>query len=1238
MNERAHGSTRVVAPADLEQELEGRLAASRPPRRVWGRRAKRFALRGTLLFQVFIIVFTLMAPMGISAGAPSSDGGAATTEASSDDKGKGNDKDPGKPPAEDPTPAPEPDPTEAPAPEEPAATEAPAEDEGPTEAPAEEPAEAQAPAAAVAPATELTTEATTTTEGLGATPAPIEAYAPSGPPTISSDKADYAPGETVTLTGTNWAAGESVRIVVNDTIGQSWKRDVTVTASGEGEIVDVFALPSYFISNYDVTATGPTSGTATTTFTDLAIGTYDQCSNDDGDGYATGDTGCRWINGNLQANNSTYAEGDATVQRLWLTDFAPGSSHSVTFEYGTTKGGDHAYDYLTQWDWSENWITLADLCDDIDGCETATETTTGIGNDPLVPDTIEPNPGGRVFTARGGTLNSATQPALASGSYAADSETRITVSFTLPASGPMCETQQGETTCGIAIFFGAHVARTDQWTAHDGTTGAGSVEGSPYHVALEFVDGASVGQRDNQMQANTIVANGTIVIVKDAIPNDAQDFSFNLTNGGTVDEDFLLDDDADGTLPTSESFSVPAGAYTAIEENIPAGWSLTNISCVDPTSNTSVNLGTATASINVASGETVTCTFTNTKGASLTIIKVTDPASDPQDFDFDLTGSGVPADLDLDTDGGDATLPSQQTFTLSAAQLGAKTITESAVAGWTLTNLVCSGDSESTTNLGTRTATVDIDAGEAVTCTYTNTKHASLTVIKVTDPASDPQDFDFDLTGAGVPADLDLDTDGGNADLPSQQTFNLNASQLGAHTVIESAVAGWTLTNLVCTGAGADSSTSLATATATLDIDAGETVVCTYTNTKHASLTIIKVTDPASDPQDFDFDLTGTGVGTDLDLDTDATSVGTPSQHTFDLNASQLGAKTVIESAVAGWTLTALVCTGAGADSSTSLATATATLDIDAGETVTCTFTNTKQGKVQVVKTQLGVTPPDASTFTFELRSGATTDTINPAPPPADAVLPGNPGTLLETQVANLGNSFSPEFATWLVPGDTYQLCEVTPASGWTIDFAGYTEFNLTIGGENIRVCIDFTVAAGEELSIAVDNTPPPGGDARTIGYWKNWTSCDGKGNQDPVLDDTLALSVVDFDGDGRVGIRIGDLDVDRCALAVDLLDKRAIGRAGDGFEDTDVGDGKKSASNAAFNLAAQLLAYRLNILAGAGDLPCANQAADDGQDLLDALGFNGYSLTISKANATLLTGYARTLDLYNNNELVCVP
>ena len=61
--------------------------------------------------------------------------------------------------------------------------------------------------------------------------------------------------------------------------------------------------------------------------------------------------------------------------------------------------------------------------------------------------------------------------------------------------------------------------------------------------------------------------------------------------------------------------------------------------------------------------------------------------------------------------------------------------------------------------------------------------------------------------------------------------------------------------------------------------------MCTFTNTEHASLKVIKVTDPAEDAQDFDFDLTGSGVGTDLDLDTDPASAGTPSEQTFQLKA-----------------------------------------------------------------------------------------------------------------------------------------------------------------------------------------------------------------------------------------------------------------------------------------------------------------------------------------------------------------
>ena len=87
-------------------------------------------------------------------------------------------------------------------------------------------------------------------------------------------------------------------------------------------------------------------------------------------------------------------------------------------------------------------------------------------------------------------------------------------------------------------------------------------------------------------------------------------------------------------------------------------------------------------------------------------------------------------------------------------------------------------------------------------CTFTNTKASSLTIVKVTDPASDPQDFVFDLTGAATPGSLMLDTDAASAATPSQQSYPIGAAQLGAYTVTEAQTPGWSLTNLQCTGGG----------------------------------------------------------------------------------------------------------------------------------------------------------------------------------------------------------------------------------------------------------------------------------------------------------------------------------------------------------------------------------------------------------------------------------------------------
>ena len=87
-----------------------------------------------------------------------------------------------------------------------------------------------------------------------------------------------------------------------------------------------------------------------------------------------------------------------------------------------------------------------------------------------------------------------------------------------------------------------------------------------------------------------------------------------------------------------------------------------------------------------------------------------------------------------------------QVFTITAAQLGEKTITESALAGWSLASRDCTGVTETTPANG---VTFTVVAGASIVCTFTNVKDATVTVVKQATPES-TQSFDFDATGAGI--------------------------------------------------------------------------------------------------------------------------------------------------------------------------------------------------------------------------------------------------------------------------------------------------------------------------------------------------------------------------------------------------------------------------------------------------------------------------------------------------------
>ncbi|MBN2388771.1 MAG: hypothetical protein JXB85_17275, partial [Anaerolineales bacterium] len=126
-------------------------------------------------------------------------------------------------------------------------------------------------------------------------------------------------------------------------------------------------------------------------------------------------------------------------------------------------------------------------------------------------------------------------------------------------------------------------------------------------------------------------------------------------------------------------------------------------------------------------------------------------------------------------------------------------------------------------DLGTRTASITLDPGEHVTCTFTNTRRGTITIVKDAYP-DDPQDFTF-LRSFGANFSLDDDAD---ATLPNTITF-LNVPA-GSHTVTENTVVNWTLTGLSCSDPTGGSSVNLGGRTATIVLDSGETVICTFLN------------------------------------------------------------------------------------------------------------------------------------------------------------------------------------------------------------------------------------------------------------------------------------------------------------------------------------------------------------------------------------------------------------------------
>ena len=225
-----------------------------------------------------------------------------------------------------------------------------------------------------------------------------------------------------------------------------------------------------------------------------------------------------WQNGNLNVNNSQYAEGDSVAFRRELggdrnRQFEPGEIYRVSINYDTINGGDVAYDYLTSWDRTEP------EADPRIGTGSryagVTEHRLAIPPDPRLASTLafsQSLAGPREMSAFGAELlfvgNYRYSSGTAADAYPSTGTTTTTIDIVFRA-------EQG----AVMLAWGGHIAQQSDWDAAAGyDTAPRSTQGSPYHMRntgsiqqLTAVDGEVINSNNAGNQDRSIKASAVLI-------------------------------------------------------------------------------------------------------------------------------------------------------------------------------------------------------------------------------------------------------------------------------------------------------------------------------------------------------------------------------------------------------------------------------------------------------------------------------------------------------------------------------------------------------------------------------------------------------------------------------------------------------------------------------------------------------------------------------------------------------
>ncbi len=158
----------------------------------------------------------------------------------------------------------------------------------------------------------------------------------------------------------------------------------------------------------------------------------------------------------------------------------------------------------------------------------------------LGPATFAPTRIFKIYGASGTTLNSMSYPSQNVLSGSGQCTTTVSVTFTSVSGGST-----------VVLAWGGHIACGCDWGVGNS---ASAISGSPYHMALDLLDGASTGSQDRALSATAVFFSPTISTI---IKNSSGTPVSSVTAGTVVHDTATLT----GASPTAGG-SVTYNLYT----------------------------------------------------------------------------------------------------------------------------------------------------------------------------------------------------------------------------------------------------------------------------------------------------------------------------------------------------------------------------------------------------------------------------------------------------------------------------------------------------------------------------------------------------------------------------------------------------------------------------------------------------------------------------------------------------